>query len=358
MKTFRKELEFDDKIMQFFHRMHVYGNAMFHGPNAYVPEMAQDFVVEQYNRFRFPHVGMSKYLHIVAPAMIIDLVDYDDPYLMLWDASDVTMTHDWETYTYEVTEDKEVYWELDPERLETFRYIPYQADEFFNKHMAMPGLDAFPSWLGGTIKAYVDQVLAQGFSAGSYYLHNIPTPNDVYDDLSKRILNEDGLTNESRVNAYFDLALWASTLWIFGPLGRDYRMSTSDIMEVCLTDGECIVYDGEAISPEFYRKTDRPIRSCYKCGIGGWCVELSMDDNATCRYICEGCLSRGMKPRNGATCGTKFCKYFECPHNAYYNAGQGAVRDVMRTHGQLAGRAAAKKEALLQATEQKRLLGT
>jgi hypothetical protein len=140
-----------------------------------------------------------------------------------------------------------------------------------------------------------------------------------------------------------------------GPLGRDFRLSFSDVTETALFYGECIMYDGEVISPQFYRMVERTPRSCYKCGISGWCIELTMDDHGAPRYICEGCVSRGFKPRNGATCGTKFCKYFQCPHNVYFNAGTAAMRDVMRTHGQL-GRAAEDRRALRSAVNEERLL--
>lgn len=322
-----------------------------------MPPDAVGFVKEQYERFGVPVPPGGEFLYSYGLFIMKYVLAELDPYLLYWEFSDVIRNDDWSNYTYEIVgDDGRVLYEADPESLETYSYTG-AGTAFFEKFIAMPGLEAMPAWGMQTVKDTSSDFL-NGDLWGYFYEFDGKNSIEHTEVVSKleSICTRDGVYNDKMFNAYLDLSLWAAVLWWFGPLSRAFRETISEIHYVTYRYGECIVYDGNVLSPENYRKLPRPVESCYKCGRGTWCVERTLDDNGIPRLICEGCLTEGMERHDGATCGTKFCKYFQCPHNSWYNDAAGQMSGMAK-HGQLGQRAQRARELhqLQQPQEVKRI---
>jgi len=297
-----------------------------------VPDAAIDFAVSQYARFNVPVNG--ELIEVISSSIskAFFLVDYWNPYTLLHGISDVNCTNDWADHTYEVYNGNEFNGhssEADPEVLETFTYVPGQAEEFFNYCLSHPGIDGMPYGVGHDLR-------------GVLFEHD----QEIWEDLSPEaekelyrvcsVENAEGkiVVDRNRLDAYIELAAWAGFLWIAGPLGRAFRMSHHEIMDCAATYGECILSSGCIIPPTHYRRIPRPPRSCYRCGVQTWCVEPTQVDESSC-FICEHCLYGTLPNFGGANCGTKFCKFSVCPNHPLHHMGQAGVTESLRTSGQL-----------------------
>jgi hypothetical protein len=292
------------------------------------PKECWDFVQSQFDRFNVPvPENIKDYLKKVA-SIALNYADWMNPYVFFFGMSDVVFTESWKEFAYEIYDEvsgvrSSV--EANPQTLETFVYDPKVGREAFEYCMSHPGLDALPGVLGRDLRWYV-------FYEAEYQLGGDLEYHDEFGNLKALCTNPDGSLNQTRVNAYCELAVWAAILWMLGPPGRDFRHAFHGVFEVCYEFGECIIYDGGIVNPKYYKRTERSPNSCYKCGLLSWCTEL------TCIYldtkpICEYCLNADIGLNLPMVCGTKFCKDLTCRHHPMH--GSGDMMGAMRQSGQL-----------------------
>jgi hypothetical protein len=355
MPRFGEEVDYDKEDQLF--KMMDYGNGAVFYDYRYLPKDAAEFVVSQFRRFNVPLPPQISPLTLLGPALAASVVDYYDPYILFWEFSDVMYTDEWCNFTYDIYDVRGNCTEADPSQLETYRFMPGNAERVFEQWMQKPGLKELPNYLTPYMRdATTDYFDGNHYPYPLYNVADYPSPEQLSFLVERACTNkETGEVNDKWIDAYYDLVQWAGMLWMFGPPSREFRRENSEIFEVCLGYGECILYDGVVINPKFYKRTERVPLSCYRCGVDAWCVDATLDVNGVARNICEGCLTKGMPRIEGCTCGTKFCKYFECPHNQWHGKDAAGLRDVMRTHGQLAKKAETAR-MLLDGGEPKRLL--
>lgn len=283
-----------------------------------------EFCTEQYKRFNISLPTILSEIVEAGAALSLYYLDCIDPYTMFQGLTDVDITTDWSEFAYEVIEGAGRVWEPDPSSVETFKFVPGQDEETFIQIMGQPGLEALPLGIGHQLKEYM--------SEGEEY--GIFSPSDTVSVDALRALDEVCGGNKNIKNAYYELAAWAAVAWLLGPPSRSFRMNYHDIYHTVLNHGEAIMVDGCVIPPHRYRKLQRPPRSCMKCGLASWCVEMTASISGT-RYICESCLSEGMPPSPMATCGSKRCLLAECPHHPFHNMGTAGLGQAYRNYGQL-----------------------
>jgi hypothetical protein len=300
------------------------------------PEECIQFCYSQYERFKIPApAAIEEIVHTGALAAI-QCIDSFDPYVLFAGASDVDITDDWSKYTYEILDGDRVY-EVDPTSIETFSFIPNQDEVVFNRIMSHPGLDALPVGIGSLIRDVLD-----GEMTGEDKYACLTHPAKVA--LENLCITQDGRYDTDKMDAYFELAAWSAFAWLAGPLGRQTRIDQHEIFAVAVNYGEAIIIDGSVISPKNYRKLSRPPRSCMKCGLAAWCVEM-ISAGGTTRYMCEHCLSEGMAPSPMTTCGSKRCLLSECTYHPYHHLGSPGIYQARRDFGQLG--ASARGESVL-----------
>ena len=300
-----------------------------------VPDRCVDFCLEQYLRFRVPYSERIHEVIVAGASAAFHFVDYWNPYAMFRGVSDVNMTFDWSTHTYLIhgfDRGSSLKKEADPQQLETFAAVPGQAEAVFNEMIMKPGLKALPYSMGGEIAE-----ILEGHN-GEECWDSISTEADL-------ALRELCRGDKRSMFAYFELAAWASFIWLVGPYGRWYRAERHEIMGTAMQHGECILLEGTIISPEYYTKVARPPKSCHRCGIQTWCVEPSMTGRDTL-YICEACLNFDMPKFGFANCGAKYCKDSTCPNHPFAHMGQAGMYETAR-HGQLAQMARNKAGGVL-----------
>lgn len=288
-----------------------------------VDEECYDFCASQYQRFGIPLPPKS----VIGRGAFASfyLLDGHDPYLLLSGISDVVWTDEWSQNAYEVLDFNNKYWEVDIGSITSFKHIPGNDDLNFNDIMSKPGLDALP------FNYYADDLRELLFSGD--FMEDIPQ-EDI--DYLRNLCTVDGKFSKDKFNAYFELSSWAAVAWLIGPLGRDFRCYFHDIFFSAIKHGECILVGGEVMSPDRYRKLPRPPKSCCRCGVSAWCVDLISSDYSSSSYMCEHCLSAGMPPSAMATCGTKLCHLTKCAHHPYhYIEGNAGIYRSMRDFGRL-----------------------
>lgn len=317
---------------------------------------AETFVADQFNRFKIPIPPDSPEILTFGSILVANMVNFHDPYFMFWGTSDVLYTDEWSKYVYEIIDDGERY-EADPEYLDVFRKTDRGAENFFNEYIAKPGYKALPAHIKHSIDDIMFDVgegLWLSYSGVDYNLllarlHNYALRSGLAKDEEEAAV---------RADAYIDLSIWAGVLWVLGPFSREQRIATCEVTETVLQHGEAVIYRGAILDPSYYRRIERQPASCHQCGVQAWCIEQVMTPDGSIRFICEGCATRGMERFNGATCGTKFCKYFDCPHNLYHQKGTAAVRNYMNKQGQLGQKAAAGRKAIEAAMVEQKKLGS
>lgn len=288
-----------------------------------IPTDCINFIMSQYERFKIPLPSCIDQVMDIAATWMFTLIDQIDPYMLFWGLSDVNLTGDWCECAFEVHAVGEPVREVDPEWVETFIVDLAQGERLFYEYLSKPGLQALP--VGEQIREMLD-----GDCGDSIYESFNKQASAELEKfcLVKNAAGEDEVDTQ-RFRAYFELAAWATFVWIAGPPSRQFRSMRHEIFSACFSYGECILAEGVVIPPTHYVKLPRAPRSCYKCGINSWCVELTQDEAGGARRICEHCLNHDMPKFNGATCGTKFCRRVECQHNPYNGSSTG-LRDVYK----------------------------
>lgn len=338
-----------------------------------LPQGMYQFMMDQYANFGVP-VPPENILLEAAWSMFFT-VDYIDPYSLLMGLTDVEVTYEWANYTYDIVEDGKVK-EADPELLETYRLFPDQDKIMFEKIIRNPGLqyielgsvgDMIDEYLSGhsytdddaysrleeADKAWVDARAPQfvevpkkprfrsfieipmeeyhteiereepNHSLYKKYLEGARYKGmEVFEDPEVAAYFQAVLQNhkahETRLD-YFRLGAWAALAWMISPFpeARTFRENCWDIFYSCYRHGECVNYSGTFLRPDSYKKLNRPSKSCYSCGLASWCVELTVLHGVS-RPICEHHLNGELPKMAPVTCGTKVCKFAECPHHPYH----------------------------------------
>lgn len=293
-----------------------------------LPEEMFDFIDSQFKRFGIPVIPDGKLFRDITgwgAFAAYYYVDSINPYALLTSGiSDVDWSDLGHTHAIDVINTwKNTRKEADPDLLEIFTPVEGQSENFFNHAMAHPGLDALPYNMGEEIK----------WILFDYY----GGPEDCCDSTALAALQElcviDGVFERKRYHAYFELAAWAAMLFMAGPPGRDWRVANHDVFWLCHTEGMAILYDLSFIPREYYEIYEREPQSCCVCGLNSYCVELVFIEGVN-RFMCEKHLNGDLPLYNGATCGTKVCKFVNCHHHPAH--GQyNAQTNVLRATGQI-----------------------
>jgi hypothetical protein len=317
------------------------GNGIFNFPfYDRVPPECMAFIQEQFARFNVPLHEELLELADAAGYVPFCVVDGFAPYLIFSGISDVDITDDWCRHAYEMIEyEGATPQELDAERLETYIYIPGQAERVFMDCLSRPGLDALPYDAGDILRE----------ASGKY---NDDWISDVWSRLSEECKqacfrhmpappgSEFSLC-ETTFTGYTELAMWAAFLWLIGPPGRSLRAGTCEIFDAAMASGECLLAEGCVIDAIHYRKLQRAPKSCHRCGLDAWCVELTSSGPSmvgqSARHICEHCLTEGMPVYRPANCGGKMCRWLTCPYHPDHGTQRAGMHGWYGQHGQLAG---------------------
>jgi len=286
----------------------------------------KQFIYEQFKRFNVPLFEGIEEVFTAGALATSYTVDFVTPYCWFTGITDVQATLDWHNHTYIIDGD-----ELDPNEIESFEYVPNQTAETFIHCMSNPGLSQIPNEIGEEIDWY----LFEGD-------HRI---SDAVDTLSVETMREldsvcqDGDEyNIKMFKNYFKLSAWSTFCWLLSPEGMEYLSQRHDIIGTVLEYGECIIHQHMIYPKGFYTKINRPPQCCLHCGIRAWCSEETLVDGGL-SYICESCSNGGMPPLAPYMCGTKFCKYSQCPNHPYHGQDKGGINYTQSQYGYLTQKA-------------------
>lgn len=280
-----------------------------------LPDDCFSFCMSQYQRFNIPvGEGLLEAVRVGASASLY-YADIVNPYAMFSGVSDIDMSMDWATTTYRIFDcaapDKRSY-EPDPASVESFILVPGQSERCYNEFLSKPGLLALPHG------HEIDEILS-----GDYYS---ASPFESLTSKGVAALSELCNADHAKMRSFLELGAWAAYVWLMGPPSLGFRIYAHEIVNMGVNEGECIIVDGQMISPKFYNKIDRPPQSCYHCGAQTWCVEHSLTGTHL-GFICEACLNYDLPKNRFSNCGSKFCSLSLCPNHPYHHMGQqGAFR--------------------------------
>lgn len=308
-----------------------------------LPAEMIEFILTQYVRFGvpMPEKAMAESIAECGAWAAYQYVDWVNPYALLVNGlSDVTWSDLSHTHTIEMrdpfSEDGHKLFEANPEQTEVFKPAPGQSQAFFDHAMANPGLDSLPcGFIGAEIKDS---------------LFEFTNPDDILDSDTlaavQALCIENGLLNETKYSAYFELAAWASFIWMAGPPGKAWRIANHDVFWLCETEGLAILWDHTFMSKTHYSIKERAPKSCCVCGLDSYCVELVLLEG-THRWICERHLNGEVPMYEAANCGSKVCRFVACFNHPSY--GQEFAMDrILRGGGQL-GRMAGNERVVIEA---------
>ena len=290
-----------------------------------LPEGWKQFVFEQFCRFKVPvKTTMFNQVLLHAAAGVIHVIDYFDPYAMLYRMTDVTLDFRWETHTF-ILDGAEV----DVTELDTFRLEPMLAQQTLQDCLAKPGLKALPYEIGTAIKDALDGELYDVDVSHAEQFMSAEGWEELAD-----LCTQNGILDRNMQANYFYLAAWATVCWFLTPEGTRTLVDHSDIMAATYQYGECILYDGYIYTPDCYKVIERPPRTCHQCGLNAWCVEMVAEEGGAA-WCCEKCTNEGLPPVQAYMCATKFCKYTVCPHHPFHTDDEHGAGMFTRRHGQL-----------------------
>lgn len=356
----KKAEDYEDKERQLDEWMYNTGDGILGGwCFEEIPVECVQFCIDQFARFKIPFTPEMESIIHVGGARAFYLLDVYDPYAMFFGISDVNVTDDWANVTYKIFDIRggsTSSHEPNPHEVESFVFMPGQAEETFRNLIARPGIDALNDTHGH------GDLLREILFDPDWHPHPltmIKAEARAALEFHCQVPTEDGTIkiNDTRMNAYFELAAWASYVWLIGPHSRSYRCYHHEIIGTAVTDGECILSSGMIISPKYYTKIDRPPLSCHKCGVQTWCVEHTqiMTHSA---YICEACLNFDMPLSRFSNCGTKFCHFSICPNHPNYAYGMEGRYMTYRQQGQLIAMARNEMVTQVMGAPDKKLLGS
>lgn len=386
-----------------------------------LPKEIYTFVREQFDRFNIRTPTDSILKDAIWDAVVC--MNNWDPYSFFMGHTDVVVTGEWQTHTYELNHDGRPV-ELEPENLDTYKLVPDNDTRFFEYAYNNPGLEALSeqvivddalmfdgfhaadllndgingqsifdndsferasaedqNWLIANspdfkevphdrfmFEKYKPQVWEEDFDGGEWKEAEIGLKLYIYlkeGGECKTKWNVDLMKNKEFVEHfeaelynfkcyntrldYFRLAGWAAMIWMLSPMARKWRSQYFNIFSACYTNnaGECIMYHGTVYEKMHYNKIERPPKSCYVCGLSSWCVDVTMLEG-TVRCLCEKHVNGHIPVKPPVNCGTRSCRFVECPHHMYHGKKDGKAL-VYRDVGMLSTRARVS-QALLEAS--------
>lgn len=294
----------------------------------------------------FPFFGLSNHPTLEEVARIgafctYWVIDIGNPYALFMGVSDVDYTEDWQKYTFEIKDPyRDRIIEANPELLETYRWVPGQAEREYTEILRRGGewfeqwrrqkeanfssiLDTLPIGIGSEIQCHLDGDWGES------------AHEQLDDHVVLKKLHEVSGGDVKLQMTYFEVAAWAAFLWMAGPEGRDWRNCHHDIFHMCANDGVAFMYDQNFVEKENVVAMSRPPQSCVVCGLDSYCVEMAHISGVT-RYICEKHLN-DEPVFEGATCGAKICRAVICPHHPLHGRDNGLMEQLKKT-GQLTSR--------------------
>jgi hypothetical protein len=118
------------------------------------------------------------------------------------------------------------------------------------------------------------------------------------------------------------LGVWATLMWMIKPdeESATWRRDAMPIFECVEMYGECVFMGGDYWIPNEFEKLQRPVGTCFVCGIKLPCCEVYRDDhpdrNHTSEYFCNVHrpeIERFNLLGNRYECSD--CPFTECPYN-------------------------------------------
>lgn len=273
--------------------------------------------------------------------------NWSDPYLLFTRGmSDVKLTDDWSEYFYEIRKElpygRFLYKRSDPQDVEVYQLALAEGEAAWRQVDALEflgyyeALQAKAPWheLHDVAVTLVDSVDDE---LGSCGLHMMLDEVE-YDELkSFCTYRQAGITHVDicRMEFYVQFSAWAALIWLLSPLSREYRYKASELYRVVIDCGEALLTEHSIFGRGDYRKTSRPVFSCYRCGIQSWCLEATSNDGLL-DHICEACVSAGMPVLPPANCGSRLCRLPQCKHHPMHAFDPNRrLHETMRTVGQL-----------------------
>lgn len=270
-----------------------------------IPQECVNFIKEQYTRFNIP-LPEDVFIRAIAYA-IFDHVDKTDPYMLFdYNGTDLVFSDDWNHKAIELVDSRSgQVTEANPEYCETFKLVPNNDAKNFEFLMQNLGI----KHIGGNF------CMLEEFLNGD--MHGYDPIKDLMSDSDY----EDFLVfcqTQETFDAYRDLAAWAAWAWLISPMARRWRESNCDIFYYAYKHGEVFLYEGMVVEYEYYKMVDRPPQSCIVCSTSAWCVELTYVMGES-HYMCEKHSGNDEYSKTLFNCGSKICRYTECPNHQFHN---------------------------------------
>jgi hypothetical protein len=304
----------------------------YHSGYIVAPDKMEMFVLEQFVRW---NTGLPPQLAEIAQIgchYALMHVDHFGPYFFVA-YSDIMETSDCATHLYKVKPLNYLSHEFTREhiapfeKLESFVYAPEQSESYFREFMSQrPSLGLFPFTDVYVIREEIDGGQGDDYCAFNYARENhstefvdavrefFPTKKDYYDAV--------------------EFAAASALIWLASPLAASFRGTVLELASVLQESGECIVYDYYILSPDSYEKIPIPAKTCGMCGLHSFCVEMSPYAGTATMPVCNFCISGRQDPIiREATCGSRFCKYIECPNHLFGGQGRAGYFKMVGQYG-------------------------
>lgn len=268
---------------------------------------------------------------------VIAIIDYH-PYSLILDGPDVVATYEGMQYSYAIKNTDGTLFEIsNVGELETFRHVPGMDQQHFEKMMYISDKDRADKDFNPAQRVYnysdmFGQWLEDTMDYGEMYYEMNPIEQLERDNelAYYELIAFAGKENTQKI---VNIIIWLSFAWIISPMARQWRALMHEVIDTCYNTGEAIVHEGNCYSSEEFVKELRPPTSCCVCGLDSYCVDLTYVDGGV-KHICEKHLNGNIPGTVLFQCGTKICKYSECPNHPQYKTGANII-DYYKTHGQL-----------------------
>ena len=259
------------------------------------------YMMEQFQRFGIRPIPQDDLLSYCWTTALY-YIDTYDPYLMFDGLTDVIKTKEAYYYQYSYfNEDEDRWYDVKGDYIETFRYW---ADGSKNWHYVntQPGLKKhFPA-------------LYDYFEEHFVFLNADQFDAEFYAE-ERALIKKYGPTTTDLIH----LGIWAAVMWMCAPMAEsvEWREHYHPIYNFCYQDGACLVLEGmHFVGPSHYKRHERPVNSCAKCGIQDWCVEI-VDMKTSVELLCEHCVSGGERFPS-RVCGRRMCETTSCQNHPFF----------------------------------------
>lgn len=274
----------------------------------------RQFVESQFVRFNVPLFDFMPELIETTWAVVAYTFDNVDPYLLY---TGYSLAHiDSQEYLRVYIVDGV---ELPPTGVETFSFNKNLYNDYMEA-LSSPALSNLPWGAGEIIEDY---------------LFGDPGDTHVFYSMSveaqQKLLTV--LETMDSIEHLFRLVAWSCVVWLMSEDGQVYLAQNDDITSAVSKYGEAILHVGSVFTPEEYTYDNRPALSCVVCHKRVWCATDTLE-NGIVTSMCESCSSHGMRLVEYG-CGSKFCKYWQCPSHSHHHLGNQGVNGYYRAHGQL-----------------------